>query len=175
LRDRAAEAEKQYKGWLDDYQKANEEYRKLVESANDQAVSSEEREKRKKSAESKLLELNELEKTLAQFKRETHARFEEQRRRMRDQIVREIRDLINSRARTAGFTLVLDTSAESINAAPFILYSAGNQDLTEELLKQLNANAPPGVLDVPSKESSLTLPDQSKPAEPEKPVRGFRR
>src|SRR5688572_492761 len=51
LRERGADAEKQYKGMLDDYQKANEEYKKLVESANDQAVSSEERDKRKKAAE----------------------------------------------------------------------------------------------------------------------------
>ena len=51
LRERGADAEKQYKGMLDDYQKANEDYKKLVESANDQAVSSEERDKRKKSAE----------------------------------------------------------------------------------------------------------------------------
>src|SRR3954468_16453109 len=59
LRDRGTDAEKQYKGMLDDYQKANEDYKKLVESANDQAVSSEERDKRKKSAETKVLELNE--------------------------------------------------------------------------------------------------------------------
>src|SRR5215468_1956304 len=62
LRERGADAEKQYKGMLDDYSKANEDYKKLVESANDQAVSSDEREKRKKSAEAKVLELNEIEK-----------------------------------------------------------------------------------------------------------------
>src|SRR5262249_37445130 len=47
LRERGADAEKQYKSMLDDYTKANDEYKKLVESANDQAVSSEERDKRK--------------------------------------------------------------------------------------------------------------------------------
>src|SRR5437868_3400835 len=41
LRERGVDAEKQYKGMLDDYQKANEDYKKLVESANDQAVASE--------------------------------------------------------------------------------------------------------------------------------------
>src|SRR5215218_2281703 len=53
LRDRGTDAEKQYSGMLEDYKKANEEYKKLIESANDQAVAAEEREKRKKSAESK--------------------------------------------------------------------------------------------------------------------------
>src|SRR6478672_6583303 len=66
LRERGTDAEKQYSGMLEDYKKANEDYKKLVESANDQAVASEERDKRKKSAEAKVLELNEIEKTLTQ-------------------------------------------------------------------------------------------------------------
>ena len=167
LRERGTDAEKQYKGMLEDYQKANEEYKKLVESANDQAVSSEEREKRKKSAENKVTELNEIEKTLAQFKREKQATFEEQKKRMRDQIVREIREQINNKARAEGFTFVLDSSAESINQAPFILFTNGQNDLTDGILSQMNLAAPPGSLD-DDKDSKakgdikLTAPDQDK-------------
>jgi outer membrane protein len=167
LRERGADAEKQYKGMLDDYQKANEDYKKLVESANDQAVSSEERDRRKKSAESKVLELNEIEKTLTQFKREKQTTFEEQKKRMRDQIVREIREQVNNKARAGNYTYVLDLSAESINQAPFILFSAGQYDLTDEILNQMNIAAPPGSLtdDTTSKTSSpskINLPDQDK-------------
>lgn len=178
LRERGSDAEKQYKGMLDDYQKANEEYKKLVESANDQAVSGDEREKRKKSAEGKIVELNEIEKTLTQFKREKQATFDEQKRRMRDQILREIREQINNRARTAGYTLVLDTSAESINQAPFILFSNNQSDLTEEILSQLNLAAPSGFLDANNNKDSksrgdikLNIPDQEK----EKPARGSKK
>jgi outer membrane protein len=169
LRDRGTDAEKQYKGMLDDYQKANEDYKKLVESANDQAVSSEERDKRKKSAETKVLELNEIEKTLTQFKREKQATFEEQKRRMRDQIVREIREQINNKARAGSYNLVLDTSAESINQAPFLLFNSGQNDLTDEILSQMNLAAPPGSLDTTNKDSKgdvkLNIPDQDKPRE----------
>ncbi len=170
LRERGADAEKQYKGMLDDYQKANEEYKKLIESANDQAVSAEEREKRKKSAETKLLELNEIEKTLTQFKRDKQVTFEEQKKRMRDQIVREIREQINNKAKAGNFALVLDTSAESINAAPFILYSSGVNDLTDEILNQMNIAAPPGVLDDSKNDPKLSVPDQGKP-----PAKGSRK
>jgi len=174
LRERGVDAEKQYKGMLDEYQKANEDYKKLVESANDQAVSSEERDKRKKSAETKVVELNEIEKTLTQFKREKQATFDEQKRRMRDQIVREIREQINNRARSGGFSLVLDTSAESINQAPFILFNTGQSDLTEEILSQMNIGAPAGVFDAAGKDTKapdikLNIPDQNKPREKEKP------
>lgn len=149
LRDRGADAEKQYKTMVDEYTKANEEYKKLVESANDQAVSSEERDRRKKSAEAKVLELNDIEKNLTQFKREKQATFDEQKKRMRDQIVREIRDVINNKARTAGYDMILDNSAESMNGpgAPILLYNNGQNDLTDQILKQLNVGAPPGSLD----------------------------
>jgi outer membrane protein len=173
LRERGTDAEKQYKGMLEDYQKANEEYKKLVESANDQAVSSEERDKRKKSAENKVLELNEIEKTLTQFKREKQATFEEQKKRMRDQIVREIREQINNKARAGSFTMVLDTSAESINQAPFILFNVGQNDLTDEILSQMNIAAPPGSLDDDKDtkgkgDIKLSAPDQDKSKPPPK-------
>jgi outer membrane protein len=181
LRDRGNDAEKQYKGMLDDYQKANEEYKKLVESANDQAVSADEREKRKKSAEAKVLELNEIEKTLGQFKREKQATFDEQKRRMRDQIVREIREQVNNKARAGNYTLVLDSSAESINQVPFVLFNANQNDLTDEILTQMNLAAPAGALDTDvSKDNKgrgdikLNIPDQEKRNEkpaPAKPAR----
>ena len=54
LKDRAADMEKEHKNMLDDWKKAKEDYQGLLAGANDQAVSSEEREKRKKAAEEKL-------------------------------------------------------------------------------------------------------------------------
>ena len=148
LRDRGTEAEKQYSSMLEDYKKANEDYKKLVESANDQAVSAEERDKRKKSAEAKVLELNEIEKTLTQFKREKQATFDETedsacatrscaRSGNRSTIVRGPADTASC----------IDSSAESINQAPFILFSNGQNDLTDEILSQMNLTAPPGFLD----------------------------
>src|SRR2546430_12939388 len=67
IKDHAAEADKSYKGMIEDYKKANEEYKKLVDQSNDQALAGDEREKRKKSAETKLMELQEIEKSVKQF------------------------------------------------------------------------------------------------------------
>jgi outer membrane protein len=169
LRERGAEAEKQYKGMLDDYQKAHEEYKKLIESANDQAVSSEERERRKKSAEAKVLELNEFEKNLTQYQRQVRDRFEEQKLRMRESILREIREEVNRRARADNYTLVIDSSAESRNESPFVLFNAGQNDITDQVLTQLNLKAPPGALE------TSEAPKPSTPEPAEKPVRGNRK
>src|SRR5436190_16919421 len=54
--DQTADFEKRKKGMMDDYEKANRDYKKLIESSLDQAVAVEERDKRKSAAEKKLLE-----------------------------------------------------------------------------------------------------------------------
>ena len=145
LKERAADFEKTNKGMLEDYQRANEEYKKLLDSANDQAVSAEERDKRKKSAETKLLEIKEIENNVTAFGRQSRATLQEEQRRKRDNILRELREVISTKAKAGNFALVVDTAAESINNTPVILFTNGENDLTEEILRQVNANAPADV------------------------------
>ena|SRR5436190_7153820 len=65
--DQTADFEKRKKGMLDDYQKANREYQKLTESAKDQAVSSDERDRCKSAADKKLLEIQEIQQDVNLF------------------------------------------------------------------------------------------------------------
>ena len=146
LREKAAEFEKKNKLMVEDYQKATEEYKKVLDSANDAAVSIEEKDKRKKAAEAKLLEINEIEQSIKQFERSARAQISEQQRLMREKILNEIRELINVKSRAAAYNLVIDTAAESINTTPVILFKSGQADLTDEVLTQLNLTAPPGTL-----------------------------
>ena len=147
IKDRAADSDKVYKGMIEDYKKANEEYRKLVETSNDQAVSSEERERRKKNAETKLMEIQEIEKSVKQFEAQARTTIGEMEKRMRDNIVRKIRDVVNAKAKAAGYQLVFDTAAQTVYQTPFILYTNGENDLTDAVIKEINANAPAGALD----------------------------
>jgi len=154
LRDRAADLDKEHKGLREEFQKSQEEYQKMLAGSNDQAVSAEERERRRKAAEAKLKDLRETKETIDQFERQARTTLEEQRRRMRDKVLGEIRDVISARARSAGYTLVLDTTAETPNNTPLVLFaSPGENDLTEQVLQQLNAGA---------------RPELSKPAETKK-------
>lgn len=142
IKERAGDFDKARKGMIEDYQKANEEYRKLIDSANDQAVSSDERDKRKKTAETKLLEIKEIETSITQFDRQSRTTLGEQQRRMRDNILRKIRESVAAKAKAAGYTLVIDTAAESVNTTPIVLFNSGENDLSDEILTELNANAP---------------------------------
>lgn len=151
LKERAADFKKTGEGMLSDYQKANEEYKKLLEGANDQAIAVEERDRRKKSAETKLRDLQEIEQNVSQFDRQSKSLLGEQMRRSRDNVLREIREVVNAKAKSAGFTLVLDTAAETVYYTAVILYHNGENDLTETVLKELNASAPPALLNAPTR------------------------
>jgi outer membrane protein len=142
LKERAADLDKARKGMIDDFQKSNDEYKKLLDSANDQAVAAAERDKRKKAAEDKLLEIRNLEQNIQAFDRQARTTLGDNQRRMRDNILKEIRDIVNAKAKAKGFSAVFDTAAESANQTPIMLYTNGENDITDEVVKDLNAAAP---------------------------------
>ena len=88
-----------------------------------------------------------LEARIKQFDNTSRATLGEKQRRIRENILAEIRDTIKASIKSAHYTLVIDTAAETANGTPVILYSAGNDDLTTNVLGQLNLNAPPDKAD----------------------------
>jgi Skp family chaperone for outer membrane proteins len=143
IKDRAASMEKDWKAMVADFNKAKEEYQKLVDSANDQAVSTDERAKRKKAVEDKLKQLRTTEETVMQYEKTARETVARELERMRDSIVGEIRTVVNAKAQSGGYTLVIDSAAESANRVPILLYTNDkDNDLTESILAQLNAAAP---------------------------------
>ena len=144
--DQTADFEKRKKGMLDDYQKANRDYKKLMESTQDQAVSVEERDRRKSAAEKKLLEIREIEQDASLFQRTTDEQLKMQARRMTENILRDIRDLVEAKAKAGGYTLVIDVAAKSAVGTPIVLYTNGQNDMTQEVLLQLNSTAPVGLV-----------------------------
>jgi outer membrane protein len=142
LKDRAADIEKEHKSMLDDWKKAKEDYQTLLTEANNQTLSLEERDKRKKSAEDKFKQIKDSEDAIQQYERQARTTLDEQKKRMRDSILEEIRTTISGKAKSAGYALVFDTVGESINNTPIVLYSNNENDITEAVLSQLNAGAP---------------------------------
>jgi Skp family chaperone for outer membrane proteins len=115
----------------------------MLDTVNDPAVSTQERDKRKKAAEDKLKDLKEQDDNLQQFDRGSRANLEEKLNRTRDNIVSDIRTAVSAKAKTDGYTLVIDTAAQSVNGTPVILYSVpDNNDITEAVIKQINMAAP---------------------------------
>ena len=148
LKERLVDLEKEQKALVDQYQKSKEEYKRALDDANDQALSIEDREKRKKSAEGKLLDVQTLQQTIDDFNKTARTSLDEQERSLRDKIMGEIRGVVSAKAKAAGFTLVFDTAAETVNRTPMIPYFSGENDLTKVVLDELNAAAPPALGEV---------------------------
>jgi len=142
LKNKAADLEKEHKNMLDDWKKAKEDYQNLLAGANDQAVSSDERAKRKKSAEDKLRDIKDTEERIVAYEKSARATLGDQERRTRENIITEIRTVLNSKAKAAGFALVIDTAAESAQNTPIVLFNTNDNDLTDAVLAQLNATSP---------------------------------
>lgn len=117
--------------------KGQDEYKKLLEDANDQAVSPEERDKRKKAAETKLKSVAQLNDQAAEFLRSAQASLKELEQRMAERIDEKVRTAVSARAKSGGYALVLDTAARGV-----ILYASEDNDLTQTVLSQLNSDAP---------------------------------
>jgi len=142
LKDRASDMEKEHKNMVDDWKKAKEDYQTLLTDANNQALSADERDKRKKSAEDKLKYIKDTEDTIGQYERQARTTLDEQRRRMRDNILTEIRNVLTAKAKESSCSIVVDIASESVNNTPVVLYTDNSNDLTEKVLSQLNAGAP---------------------------------
>jgi Skp family chaperone for outer membrane proteins len=159
--EKKADIEKTGKQMMDDFNKAKEQYQKTLDSVNDPAVSPEERDRRKKAAEDQLKDLKDQDDQLAQFDRGSTASLNEQLKRTRDNIVADIRTVITAKAKTDGYSLVIDTSAQSVNLTPFVLYAApGDSDITDAVIKQMNVGAP---VSQPKLNDKLQPVDSSKP------------
>jgi len=142
LKDRASDMEKERKSMMEDLKKAQDDYQTLQVDANNQALSPDERDKRKKAAEDKLKQVKETNDTVQQYERQERVQLDEQRKRMREGLIEEIRNVLNGISKSAGYSLVLDTAGESANGTPVLLYNSADNDITETLLRQLNATAP---------------------------------
>lgn len=151
LKDRATDFEKARQGMIEDYDAAKVEFEELRAAASDQALSAEERDNRKTAAERKLLDIRQIEQDVAQFDRTSRSTLSEQRRRMMERIVDEIKEVVAMKAQAAQLDLVLDVKAMSLAEVPVVLYDSGRADMTKEVLAELNSRRP---VDLPDSSSS---------------------
>ena len=146
IKDRLAEFEKMGQSMYDDYKKANEEFGKQIEAANDPALSKEESEKRRKDLDKKRKDIMEMENNIKQFQGNSQRALMEQRGRVRESILRDVRGVIEEKSKAGGYATVLDISAQSANGTPVVIFTTlagGESDLSDSVAKALAATAPP--------------------------------
>ena len=146
IKKRATEFDVEGKKYQDEYRKLTEEYNAALARVDDPTITAEVKAQRTKNAEDKIMEIKKLETVITQFERSARTALSEQQKRLRDNIMKNILDLIAKRAKSEKYSKVIDSGAESADRSPILLYTDNEDDLTEDILKLLNANAPADIL-----------------------------
>ena len=137
LESRKTELRKEMKDMSDGLEKAQEDYKQLLDEVNDQAISNDERDKRKLAATSKAKEISTTKTTLEQFQRQAEAQLADESQRMSGNLVTEIQKAVADKAKIGGYTVVLNSSFTEA-----FVYVSPDNDITDSVLAQLNAGAP---------------------------------
>lgn len=118
------------------------EFQELAQQMDNPALSDDGRADIEAQARQKQAEIQAKQRELEQWTREQMSALQERERQTREEIIEEIKKVVMLHAGRNGATLVLDTSDVVGQGAPPILYADKSFDMTDAVLKDLNADAP---------------------------------
>jgi outer membrane protein len=156
------ERDKELNLMIDARKKSQGDWQEAEASANTMSLSADERAKYKKKAEDLLLDLQIRSESISNYYTRTESTRREEMGRHVGDLTTEILGVMNAMAKKQGYTLVLDRTALTMTGNPLILYTSGENDLTDPLIKELNSTAP--ATPAPDTNSPAAAPPGAKPA-----------
>jgi outer membrane protein len=124
------------------YKQLLEKFQELQAVIRDEAISEELREEKQREGQEIAAEAKSLEREMQEFRTRRERMLQETVMRMRKGILEEIRVLVEERSKGQGYDLVFDKSGLSMNAVPFLLHSKDAVDFSDEIIAELNKDAP---------------------------------
>jgi outer membrane protein len=137
-----ADASKDLRDMSEALDKAKEDYKQMLDQANDPAISADEREKRKAAAADEARDLNSRQVNFESYQRTAQSQLADKSPRMIGNLVTEIQKYVSDTAKAGGYAVVLDSSAASANLTPNVLYADPSVDITADVLARENSGAP---------------------------------
>ena len=128
---------KELKDMADGLDKAKTDYKGLLDAANDPAISSDERDRRKQAATDKARDINNSQAGLEQFQRQAEAQLQDQSQRMSTGLITEIQSHVSTQAKAGGYSIVMNSANPDA-----VVYANDSADITDAVLKDLNSGAP---------------------------------
>ena len=117
------------------------ELEKLSADARDKSLSDAERDKKRAAVEDTFAQYRDAEAKLAEFDTAYKKQFGEQMKQSQQQLVGEIRAVIEAYAREHALRIVFDSSGKTLNNVESVVYYDSAFDITEPVLAILNKNA----------------------------------
>jgi outer membrane protein len=131
-------AKKEYDDRAENYKKALDEINKLNQQLDSPALSADKKTSMAKERDDKIAAIKNMEREINEFRQTREKQLQEQAMRMRDNIVKEITDVIMERVKAANYDLVFDKSGQSISGVNLLLHSKDGLDFTTEVITALN-------------------------------------
>lgn len=114
----------------------------MIKAMQDPRLAAAERSKRQQQVQTKQKELQQMQDAIRGFRERTQKDLELDMRKAREQIMEEIQQIVSAEAKKRELNLVLDHAARSAAIAPIVIFTDGENDLTEQVLRQLNLSDP---------------------------------
>ena len=131
---------------LDERNEKRKELQDQIEKLNDDIkkpeLSKDTATKKMKERDDKIGEWQNMMRELQAYQMEKEKQLAEQTLHIRNGIVDEIKKVVDDEVKSTGYDLVFDTSGNSINNVPVILYAKESYDFTKTIVEKLNASRP---------------------------------
>jgi len=166
-------AKKEYDDRAENYKKALDEINKLNQQLDSPALSADKKTSMAKERDDKIANIKNMEREINEFRQTRERQLQEQAMRMRENIIKEISDLIMERVKTAGYDLVFDKSGPSMNGVPVLMYSKDSADFTTDIITALNKKPvtadKPATTEKPATSPAAATTTTSPASSPKKP------
>jgi len=124
------------------HKKMKQEFETLRAEAQNKALTEEAREKKKELAEEKLTGVIEFENTIRDKAASRKKEVEGESRKIQGELAKSIKAAVEACSKKGGYTLVLADGGLLGNGLESVLYVDPKMDITDEVLKILNADKP---------------------------------
>ncbi|MCZ7593023.1 MAG: OmpH family outer membrane protein [Kiritimatiellae bacterium] len=139
LKDQEAEFKEELQKQVDEFKALQDKFKKVREESEDRVLNEDARNARRAEAEEMLVELREMESKIRRFEETKRRQVADTMKRVRDNLVVEIKKTLADYAKSQGFLAVLDASGDNMNGVPNILFFDETRDITSALLDLLNS------------------------------------
>lgn len=118
--------------------KLNTEFIKLRDAAQNIAYSDVERESNRISAQNKYRQIEAKEVEIQQYNDEKKKQLFDEYEKMRKALIEEVVKVVRSKAKRENYTIVLDSSGNTMNSIPAVIYFEEPVDFSDSVIKELN-------------------------------------
>lgn len=130
------------KVYIDGLKKITEELNKLQNDAQNQAIDKKTQDEKKKAFGTKFSEYQMKQKELDEFDRTRKVQLADSEKRILTSLLEDIKKVIAEKGKAEGYTMIVDRSGVTAIGAPAVPFMQDNLDITDAIIKTLNASKP---------------------------------